>query len=193
MSSKKGKRLTVRFDDDFYDEIEAYRKLHKLKTWKKALHSRDRGNLQIINEQQARIIQLEQEQKSVFSYLNEKGLSQDAPLEDNISRVKEISRHNSMEFSEKACEFMVYVKKDPKCGDPDSPLSSYLKRHLNPQICALCQKLKMKKLEEAKKKEKDKIKKQISFYQNRVNDRIQQKTHRRTDPFTNADGARINP
>ena len=92
-----------------------------------------------------------------------------------------------MEFSEKACHFMVYVKKDPKCGDPDSPIDSYLKRHLNPQICALCQELKTKKLEEAKQKEKEKIKqfhvkkkKEVSFYQNRAIDTLQkQKTHRR--------------
>jgi len=50
MVSKNGRRLTVRFDDDFYGEVETYRKLHKIKTWNKALHVRDRENLQRIKE-----------------------------------------------------------------------------------------------------------------------------------------------
>jgi len=50
MVSRNGRRLTVRFDDDFYGEVESYQKLHKIKTWVKALHVRDKENLQRIKE-----------------------------------------------------------------------------------------------------------------------------------------------
>jgi hypothetical protein len=59
----------------------------------------------------------------------------------------------STEISEKPCSFMVYVKNQPNCADPNAPIDSYLKRHLNPQICALCQKLKREKENAVHKKE----------------------------------------
>jgi len=151
MASKKGKRLTVRFDDDFYGEVETYREEHKIKTWNKALHLRDKENLKRIEE----LTSEKKKAQSIFDYMQKKGLSEDTPLD------KDMSIPTSTELSEEACEFMVYVKREPKCGDPDSPIDSYLKRHLNPQICMLCQKLKNQKTQAIQKKQDEEKEKQL--------------------------------
>jgi len=79
------------------------------------------------------------------------------------------------EISEKPCSFMVYVKREPKCGDPDAPIESFLKRHLNPQICALCQRLKrikenaiQKKQDEEKEKQLQKLREQSNRHMNSI-------------------------
>jgi len=152
MRSKKGKRLTARFEDDFYGEVESYQNLHNIKTWVKALHLRDKENLQKIEE----LTSLKKKEGSIFDYMRKKGLSEDTALD------KDMSIPTSTELSEDACAFMVYVKREPKCGDPDAPIESFLKRHLNPQICALCQKLKKQKVQAIQKKQDEEHEKQLA-------------------------------
>lgn len=142
MPSEKGKRKTVRFEDDFHDNVEAYGKLHNL-TWNKALHARDRKNLQTIKEQKARIVELEQQQNSVFSYFkkNEKDLSSNQPLEGNMSIVKEIPNFASTQFSDITCNALGYNKKTGEffCMDSKAPISTKARRNFNPQVCVFCQ------------------------------------------------------
>ena len=147
MNSKIGKRLSVRFDDDLYGEVESYQKLHKIKTWNKALHLRDKENLQKIEELTSENTSLKKKNGSIFNFMQKKNLSENTPLD------KDMSISTSTEISEKPCSFMVYVKNQPNCANPDAPIDSYLKRHLNPQICALCQKLQKQKVQALQKKE----------------------------------------
>jgi hypothetical protein len=147
MSSQKGIRRNTRFESDFNNEVEAYQKLHKIKTWNKALHLRDKENLQKIEELTSEVTSLKKKNSSVFNFMQKKSLSEDTPLD------KDMSISTSTEISEKPCSFMVYVKNEPKCADPDAPIDSYLKKHLNSQICALCQKLKREKENNLQKKE----------------------------------------
>jgi len=152
VSSQKGIRRNTRFETDFYNEVETYQNLHKIKTWNKALHLRDRENLQKIEE----LTSLKKKEGSIFDYMQKKGLSEDTPLD------KDMSISTPADLSEEACAFMVYVKREPKCGDPDAPIESFLKKHLNPQICALCQKLKREKENAIQKKEDEEHKKQLA-------------------------------
>jgi hypothetical protein len=80
---------------------------------------------------------------------NEKLKAFEVYAKDQISGESE----QPMEISEKPCSFMVYVKNQPNCANPDAPIDSYLKRHLNSQICALCQKLQKQKAQAIQKKE----------------------------------------
>ena len=96
---------------------------------------------------------------------------------------------------------MVYVKNDPKCGDPDAPIDSYLKRHLNPQICALCQELKKKKREELQKKGEEKkgvhrptrgeVQRQIREGAQRIRETVANEKRTGKRFFTNEFGERI--
>lgn len=167
----------------------------------KAFHFTVKELQQKIEELTSENASLKNEKLSISDYLHEKGLSPKQALHNDMSMVESIPT----EIPEKPCEFRVFVDRDPKCGDPDAPIDSYLKRHINAQICALCQKLKKKALaekeKEAKRKQdeetkrfREKTKKQASFYANRINDTVQQqKTNRRTEVFTNEFGERITP
>jgi hypothetical protein len=79
----------------------------------------------------------------------------------DLSSVEEVQKPSSKQFSEKACEMMVYVKEKPVCGDPDAPIPNYLKRNLNAQVCRLCLKLKEKKRKQIQKKEKEEKRKML--------------------------------
>jgi DNA repair exonuclease SbcCD ATPase subunit len=189
MNSKKGMRLTVRFEQSFYDRVENYRKAHGIGTWVKALHLRDVEKDERIEELEAQIVESEKESKSVLSYL-QKGFSENEALEREESSMGQVAGRDSMEFSEKACWALVYVKNKPICGDPDAPIDSHLKRHLNPQICALCQKLKkkaeveQKKENEQKEKALQKLRRKTSYYQKSVNETVaKEKTSERDSIF----------
>ena len=189
---------TVKFEPWAYDLISSTVNANKKerKNWSKALHFK----LRELEEKDRIIEKLKSEKQkrlSIFNYLQKEGLSPKQPLPNDMSIVESIP----IEIPEKSCEFKVFVDRNPNCGDPDAPISPYLKRHLNGQICALCLKLKKKALGEVKRKQDEEIKrfhektrKEASFYQNRIEDTLQQqKTHRRTEPFTNAHGHRITP
>jgi len=167
MNSKIGKRLSVRFDDDLYGEVESYQKLHKIKTWNKALHLRDKENLQKIEELTSENTSLKKKNGSIFNFMQKKNLSENTPLD------KDMSISTSTEISEKPCSFMVYVKNQPNCANPDAPIDSYLKRHLNPQICALCQKLQKQKVYAIEKKEDEEKEKQL--------EKLRKENHRRQE------------
>jgi len=175
LHSKNGRRLTVRFDDDFYGEVESYQNLHNLKTWVKALHVRDKENLQKIEE----LTSLKNKKDSIFDYIQKKGLSADTPLD------KDMSISTSTELSEKACSFMVYVEQEKVCGNPDAPISAFLKRHLNVQICALCQKLKRIKENELQKKQDEDHEKALEKAKEETRKAVEQlnKPSRKRDDF----------
>jgi len=175
LHSKKGKRVTIRFDDDFSNEVDNFQKLHNIKTWVKALHLRDKENLQKIEE----LTSEKKKAQSIFDYMQKKGLSEDTPLD------KDMSISTSPELSEEACIFMVYVKREPKCGDPNAPIESFLKKHLNPQICALCQKLKNQKAQAIQKKQDEKHEKALEKAKEETRKAVEQlnKPSRKRDDF----------
>jgi len=176
MVSKKGKRLTVRFDDDFYGEVETYQKDHNITTWNKALHLRDKDNLQRIEE----LTSEKKKAQSIFDFMKKKGLSEDIALD------KDMSISTSTELSEKACSFMVYVKREPKCGDEDAPIETFLKRHLNPQICALCQRLKRERENALQKKADEKHEKALAKAKEETRKAVEQlrKPSRKRDEYS---------
>ena len=156
VSSQDGVRRTTRYETDFDNEVTNYQKEHNIKAWNKALHLRDKDNLKKIEELTSENTSLKKKYQSIFDFMQKKGLSEDTPLNENMSIP------TSTDVSEEACGFMVYVKREPKCGDPDAPIESFLKKHLNPQICALCQKLKREKENALQKKEDEEHKKALA-------------------------------
>ena len=192
---KKSMRVKAWLDDLISSNMNPRKK--ERDNYSKALHFTVREFQEKIKELTSENASLKDEKLSIFDYLHKEGLSPKEALQNDMSTVKDVST----EIPEKSCEFKVFVDRNPNCGNPDAPISPYLKRHLNGQICALCLKLKKKALGEVKRKQDEEIKrfhektrKEASFYQNRIEDTLQQqKTHRRTEPFTNAHGHRITP
>lgn len=179
-------KKSVRFEKELHDEIVSYQKVHRLSYFAEALHARDRDREQRIRELESE----NQKRLSIFDYMK-KALSPNQPLENHISTVKEAPKSIFKEFSEKLCHFVVYVNKNPNCANPDAPISPYLKRHLTAQICAICQELMKKALEEAKQKEEEKhrkalekTKEQTKKYAKRINESSETWENQRTvKPF----------
>jgi hypothetical protein len=192
MNSKKKHRISAWIKQEYYEEIETCRKIHGLKSWTEALHLNHEENLQKIKELEVRIVELEKEPNALSSWLKEKGISIDELLEHKETSAGQVAGRDSMEFSEKACWALVYVKKNPICGDPDAPISPYLKRHLNLQICALCQKLKKKKLEaeeqkkaEEKRKMLEEVRRKAKEAQKRVDKTLKEQENFGGEPRVN--------
>jgi len=143
------------------------------------MHLRDKDNLKKIEELTSELASLKNKEGSIFDYMQKKGLSADTPLD------KDMSIPTSTELSEEACIFMVYVKREPKCGDPNAPIESFLKKHLNPQICALCQKLKRIKENALQKKADEKHEKALEKAKEETRKAIEQlnKPSRKRDDF----------
>jgi len=121
--------------------LETQFKLHK--------GSKTKAFLQIFKDNIAikkTILQKDKEIKACMQYLEEHANGE---------------TNNSTEISEKPCSFMVYVEQEKVCGDTNAPIDTFLKRHLNPQICALCQKLKREKFNALQKKADEKQEKAL--------------------------------
>jgi hypothetical protein len=192
MNSKQGIRRNTRFESDFNNEVETYQKLHKIKTWNKALHLRDKENLQRIEELTSELASLKNKEQSIFDFMQRKGLSEDTPLD------KDMSISAPAQISEKACKGLSHKKNgEPFCIDPTSPISSDARRHLNHEVCKFCKEERAKQPKEDEKKQEEEIKRfyeqkkrEVHDLQKSVNETIK-KQNSSKGFFTNADGTRI--
>jgi len=157
--SEKVKARSYRFEKWFDDEVISHMKRHNITDKTKGVHSYVRS--------------LKKEVEEYKSLLTQNSNSETTEPNANIS--------------EKRCSMMVYIDKRAMCGDPEAPISAFMKSHLNAQVCALCRKLRKKLAQEVKEKEQQEVKqfheqrkKNVHNLQKRVNETIEQEEIKET-------------
>ena len=174
MASKNDKKMrafTVRFPSQQIDILNLHAKKHRLNGIAEALRN-------ILKDYV--IIKPEHEKMRADWEKYKTMLTQNSNSEK--------SQPSNGEISEKPCSMMIYIEKRAMCGDPQAPISGFMKSHLNAQVCALCRKLRKKQLEHDKKidevnrklREKEikkfheQTKKRVHSGQERINRRLRQ-------------------